>query len=181
MVNWKGKSGNSGGFYFLGLQNNCRWWLHAQNWKALALGRKAMTNPDSVLKSKDITLLTKVHIVKAMGFFFFPVVMYECESWTIKKTECQRTDAFKLWCWRRLEIPLDYSEIKPVHPKGNQPWIFIGETDAEAEAPVLWPPDVKSWLIEKDPDAGKDWRHEKGTTEDEMVGWHHWLNGHGFG
>ena len=77
-------------------------------------------------------------------------------------------------------ILLDSKEIKPVHPKGNQPWIFIGRTDAEAEAPILWPPDVKNWLIWKDPDAGKDWKWEKGTTEDGMVGGHHWLNGHEF-
>ena len=101
------------------------------------------------------------------------------ESWTIKKDEGQRIDAFKLWCWRRLlRVPLNCKEIKLVNPKGNQPWIFIGRTDAEAEAPILWPPDVKSWLIGKDPDAGKDWRREeKGETEDEMVGWHHQLNG----
>ena len=93
----------------------------------------------------------------------------------------------KNWCFwtvgseKTLEGPLGYKEIKPVNPKGNQSWIFIGRTDAEAEAPVLWPPDVKSWLIGKDPDAGKDWRQEeKGTTEDEMVGWHHWLDGHEF-
>ena len=101
----------------------------------------------------------------------FPVVMYGCESWTIKKAECRRIDAFQLWCWRRLLSPLDCKEIKPVNPKGNQPWIFIGRTDAETEAPILWPPDVKSRLIGKNPDAGKDWRQEeKGTTEDEMVG-----------
>ena len=90
--------------------------------RCLFLGRKAMANLDSILKSRDITLLTKVHIVKAM---VFPVVMYGCESWTIKKAECQRIDAFELWCWR-LESPLDSKEIQPVHPKGNQPWIFIG-------------------------------------------------------
>ena len=79
------------------------------------------------------------------------------------------------------ESPLDYKEIQPVHPKGNQSWIFIGRTDAEVETPILWPPDVKNWLIGKDPDAGKDWRQEeKGTTEDEMVGWHHRLDGHEF-
>ena len=84
-----------------------------------------------------------------------------------------------VWCWRRLESPLDSKEIQPVHPKGNQSWVFIARTDAEAEAPVLQLPDVKSWLIRKDPVAGKEWRQEeKGTTEDEMVGWHHWLNGH---
>ena len=94
--------------------------------------------------------------------------------------------ALKNWCFwtvvleRTLESPSDWKEIQPVHPKGNQSWIFIGRTDAEAETPILWPPDVKNWLIWKDPDAGKDWRWEKGTTEDEMVGWHHQLNGHGF-
>ena len=108
----------------------------------------------------------------------FPVVMYGCESWTIKKAEHWRIDVFELWCWRRL---LDCKEIKPVHPKGNQSWIFIGRTEAEAETPIVWPPDVKSWLIWKDPDAGKYWRQEeKGMTEYEMVGWHHWLDGHEF-
>ena len=83
---------------------------------------------------------------------------------------------------KTLESPLDCKEIQPVHPKGDQSWVFIGGTDVEAETPILWPPDVKSWLIWKDPDAGKDWgQEEKGTIEDEMVGWHHWLNGHGFG
>ena len=111
---------------------------------------------------------TKVCLVKGV---VFPVVVYECESWTIKKAECQRIDAFELWCWRRLfDSPLDCKEILPVHPKVNQSWIFIGKTDVEAETPILRPPDVKSWLIWKDPDAGKDWRQEeKGTTEDEMV------------
>ena len=84
---------------------------------------------------------TKVHLVKAM---VFPVVMYGCENWTVKKAECQRIDAFELWCWRTLESPLECKEIKPIHPKGDQSWVFIGRTDAEAEAPVLWPPDVKS-------------------------------------
>ena len=81
---------------------------------------------------------------------------------------------------KTLESPLDCREIKPVNPKGNQPWIFIGRTDIEAETPTLWPPDAKNWLLGKDPDAGKDWRQEKGTTEDKMVGWHHWLDGHEF-
>ena len=127
-----------------------------------------MTNLDSILKSRDITLPTKVCIVKAM---FFPVVMYGCESWTIKMAEHWRIDAFKLWCWRRLDNSLDSKEIKAVNPKGNQPWIFIGRTDAEAEAPVLWPPNTKSWLIGKNPDGGKqDWRQkEKGAAEDEMA------------
>ena len=136
-------------------------------------------NLDSILKSRDITLPTKVRLVKAM---FFSVVMHGCESWTIKKGERRRTDAFELWCWRRLESPLNCKEIQPVHPKGDQSWVFIGRTDVEAETPILWPPDAKSWIICKDPDAGKDWgQEEKGTTEDEMVGWHHRLNGHEFG
>ena len=99
----------------------------------------------------------------------------------IKKAECRRIDAFELWCWRRLLSPLDSTEIKPVNPKGNQSWIFTGRTDAEAESPILWPPNVNSCLIVKDPDAGKDWRHEeKGRAEDEMVGWHQQLNGYEF-
>ena len=107
--------------------------------------------------------------------------MYGFESWTIKKSECQRNDSFQLWCWRRLlRFPWTSEEIKPINPKGNQPWIFTGRTDAESEAPILWPPNVKSQVIWKDPDAGKDWRREKGMTEDEMVGWHHQLNGHEF-
>ena len=139
-----------------------------------------MTNLDSILKSRDITLQTKVRLVKAM---VFPVVMYRCESWTIKKAEHQRTDAFELWLMleKTLESPLDCKEIQPVYSKGNQSWIFIGRTDAEAETPIIWPPDVKNWLIGKDPDAGKDWgQEEKGTTEDEVVGWHHQFNGHEF-
>ena len=104
---------------------------------------------------------TKVHLVKAV---FFPVVMYGCENWTVKKAECQRTDAFELVLEKTLESPLDCKEIQPVHPKGNQSWIFIGRTDAEAETPILWPLDAKNWLIWKDSDAGKDWRwEEKGT------------------
>ena len=138
----------------------------------LLLGRIAMTNLDSILKSRNITLPRKVHLVKAM---LSPVVMYVCESWTIKKTECQRADAFELCCFGRLlKSPLDCREIKPVNPKGNRSWIFIGRTEAKAEAPILWLPNVRSWLTRKDPDAGKDWRQKKtGTTEDEMVGWRH--------
>ena len=157
--------------------------------RGLLLGRKVMTNLDSIFKSRDITLPTKVHLVKAM---VFPVVMYGCESWTVKKAERRRIDAFerwapKNWCFwtvvleKTLESPLDCKEIQLDNPKGNQSRIFIGGTDAEAEAPILWPSDVKSWLIWKDPDAGKDWRQEeKGTTEDKMGWWHHWLNGHEF-
>ena len=145
----------------------------------LFFGRKAMTNIDNILRNKDITLLTKVHMVRAM---VFPVAMYGCESWTVRKVELPKN--FYFWVFlleKTLESPLDCKEIKPVNVKGNQPWIFLGRSDAEAEVPILWPPDVKSWLIRKDHDAGKDWRQEeKGMTEDEMVGWHHWLNGHEF-
>ena len=144
--------------------------------RRLLLERKVMTNLDSILKSRDITSPTKVHLVEAL---VFPVVTYGCESWTIKKAESQRIDAFELW-WT-LESPLDCKEIQPVYPKRDQSWVFIGRTDTEAETPILWPPDVKSWLVWKDPDAGKYWRQEeKGTTEDEMVGWHHQLSGHEF-
>ena len=114
--------------------------------------------------------------------------MYGCESWSIEKVECQRIDAFfflidafELWCWRRLLSRLDCKEIKPVNPQGNQSWIFIRRTDAEAEAPIFLPPNAKTWFIGKDPDTGKDWRQEEmRRTEDDVVRWHHWLNGHEF-
>ena len=138
--------------------------------------KKAMTNLDSVLNSKDITLPTKIHIVQAMVFL---VVMYGCESW-----ESWVPKNWYFWTMvleKTLDSPVDCKEIQLVHPKGDQSWVFIGRTDAEAEAPILWPPDANNWLIGKDPDAGKDWRQEKGKTEDEMVGWHHRLDGHEFG
>jgi len=147
--------------------------------RRLLLGRKVMTNVDSVLKSRDITLPTKICLVKAM---VFPVVIYGCESWTIKKAERWRIDAFKLWCWRRLlRVPWTARRSNQSILKETSPEYSLGRTDAETETPILWPPDVKNWLILKDPDAGKDWRQEeKGTTEDEMAGWHHRLNGHEF-
>ena len=110
--------------------------------RRLLLGSKVMTNLDSILKSRDITLPTEVRLVKTMVSL---VVRYGCESWTVKKAERQRIDAFELWCWRRLlKSPLDCKEIQPVHPKGDQSWVFIGRTDAEAETPVLWPSHAKS-------------------------------------
>ena len=152
--------------------------IAAMKLRCLLLGKKAMTNLNSILKSRDIILPAKVHLVKAM---VFPVVMYGCESWTINKAEHWRINAFELWGWRRLLSPLGCKEIQPVHPKGNQSSIFIERPDAEAETQILWLPDAMYWLVRKDPDAGKDWRQEeKGMTEDEMVGWHHWLNGHEF-
>ena len=144
--------------------------------RPLLLGRKAMTNLDSIFKNRDITLPTKVHLVKAM---VFPVVMWELdykESWA-PKNWCFWTTVFE----KTLESPLDSKEIQPVYPKGNKSWIFIGRTDAEAETPILWPPDAKNWLTRKILDAGKDWRQvEKGMIEDEMVGWHPWLDGFEF-
>ena len=137
-----------------------------------------MTNLDSILKSRDITLSTGPSS-QGDGFSSGHAWMWELdykESW-----------AQNNWCFwtvvleKILESPFYYKEIQPVHPKRNQSWIFIGRTDAEAETPILLPPDVKNWLVCKDPDAGKDWRQEeKGKKEDKMVGWHHWLNGHKF-
>jgi len=156
VANRWGNNGNSDRLYFLGLQNHFRWWCNHEIKRRLLLGRKAMTDLHSVLKSRDITLLTKVHLVKAM---VFPVVTHGCVSWTIKKSECWRTNAFELWCWRRLlRVPCtarwsNQSILKEISPEYS-----FGRTDAEAETPILWPPVAKSWLIWKDPDAGKDWR-----------------------
>ena len=128
---------------------------------------------------KTIYLINKGPYSKSYGVSISHVWMWELdykENWAPKN-----------WCFwnvvleKTLESPLDCKEIQPVHPKGNQSWIFIGKIDAEAEAPILWPPHGKNWLVGKDPDAGKDWRREeKGMTEDEMVGWHHWIRGHEF-
>ena len=177
-----GKKWDSDRHYFPGLQNHCRDFTHEIK-RCLLLGRKAVTNLDNVLKSRDITLLTNVHTFKAM---VFPVVKY---GLTQLKYELNHKEGWVLknWCFwivlleKILESPLDCKEIKTVNSKGNQSWIFIGRTDTEAEAPILWPPDAKSQLITKDPDSGKDWRcDEKGMTEDEMVGWYHQLDGHEF-
>ena len=134
-----------------------------------------MTNLDSVLKSRDITLPTKVLTVKAIIFFSSHVCMWELDykkGWAPKNWHFQTVVLEKM-----LESPLDSNEVKLVNSKRNQPWIFIGRTDAEA--PILWPPDAKSWLTGKDTNAGKNWgQEEKGVREDEKVGWHHWLNGH---
>ena len=138
-----------------------------------------MTNLDSVLKSRDITLPTMVRTVKALVFPIVMLWMWELNNkkgWALKNL-CLWTVVLE----KTYERLLNTKVIKPVNPKGNWPWIFIGRTDAEAEVPLLWPPNVKSWLTEKDPNAGNNWRQEeKGTTEDEMVGWHHWLDGHEF-
>ena len=147
--------------------------------RRLLLGRKVMTNLDSIWNCRDITLPTNVHFIKVI---VFSVVVYGCEL------DCEESWAPKnWWFWtvvleKTLESPFDCKEIQPVHPKGDQSWVFTGKTDVEAETPILWPPDAKNWLVWKAPDAEEDWGwEEKGTTEDEMVGWHHWLNGHEFG
>ena len=153
-ANIRVKSGGSDRF-FLGSKITVSGDYSHEIKRCLLPGRKAMTNLDSILKNRVRMLPTKVHIVKAM---FFPVIMYGCESWT--KFFCW---APKNWCFwtmvleKTFENPLDCKEIQPVNPQGNQPWIFIGRIDAEAEVPILWPPDLESWLTGKDPDAGKDW------------------------
>ena len=130
------------------------------------------------VENRGITLPKKIHLVKAM---FFPVVIYGCESWTIKEIWALKHRCFwTVVLEKTLESPLDWKEMQPVHPKGNQSWIFIGRTNAETETPILCLPDAKNWLIWKELDAGKDWRQEKGMTEDEMAEWHHRLNGHEF-
>ena len=152
MANRWGNNGNSNSLYFLGLPGHCRGDCSHEIQRCLLLGRKAMTNLNSLLKSRDVTLLTKVCLVQTM---VFPVVTYWCESWTIKKAEHQRTDAFELWCWRRfLRVPWtarrsNQSILKEISP------VFIGRTDAEAEAPILWPCVAKSRLIEKTLMLGK--------------------------
>ena len=176
MANRWGNSGNSDTFFlFLSSKITVDGDCSCEIKTCMLLGRKVMRNINSVLKSRDITLLTKVCIDKAMVFPLVHVWMWELdhkESWALKN-----------WCFwtvvleKTLESPLDSMESKSINPKGNQSWIFIGRADAEA--PILWPPDLKNWLIGKDHDAGEDWRQEvKGTTEVEMVGCHHWLDGH---
>ena len=163
--------------YFLGSKITANGDCSHEIKRCLLLGRKAITNLDSILKSSDITLPTSGPYSKRYGFSSSHVQMWELDSkegWVLKN-----------WCFqivvleKTLESCLGGTEIKGVNPKGNQPWIFIERTDAEAAVPILWSPDMQNQLMGKDPDAGKDWgQEEKGTTEDEMVGWHHWLNGH---
>ena len=167
MANRWGKNVNSERLSFLKLQNHCRWkWLQPRNWKIVAPWKRSYDKPRQHIKSGDITLPTKVLIVKVV---VFPVVMYWCKIWTIKKTW-----VLKNWCVQTvvlentLESPLGCKEIKPVNPKGNQSCIFIERTDAEAEPPISWLLDTKSWLIGKDPDAGKDWK-QKGVADDELI------------
>ena len=168
-------------FIFLGSQITADGDCNHEIKRRLFLGRKSMTNLNSVLKSRGITLLTKVHIVKAV---VFPLVAYGSDSWTAKKAEHQRTDAFNLWCSSALqtfESPLDCKEIQPVHPKGKQPWMFIGRTDAEADAQVLWVPDAESthwkrpWSWERlkaKEEGGRGWDHHHQRWEHQRLNEH---------
>ena len=166
---WMGKQWKQWQTLFWGAPKSLQMVIAAMKLKDTFLGRKVMTNLDSIFKSRDVTLPTKVHLVKAMVFSSSHVWMWELdykESWELRN-----------WCFwtvvleKTLGSPLECKEINPVNPKGNQSWIFIGRTDAKAETPILWLPDVKNLLIRKDPDAGRHWRQdEKGMTEDEMVG-----------
>ena len=184
MANRWGNSGNSADFIFLGSKiiadGDCS---HEIKRCLLLLGGKVMTNLDSIVKSRNITLPTKVCLVKAM---VFPVVKYGCRVglWrklsTTEEMMLLNRDVGEGSCLRLAF--LDCKKIQPIHPKGDQSWVFIGRTDVEVKTPIVWPPDAKNWLIWKDPDAGKDWgQEEKGTAQDEMVGWHNWLSGHEFG
>ena len=142
--------------------------------KTLAPWKKSYDQPRQHIKKQRHYFANKGPSSQSYGFSTSHVWI---ECWTIKKAERRRMDVFELWCWRKL-LRVSRTEIQPINPKGNQSWIFIERTDAEAETPILWPPDAKSWLPGKDPEPGKDWRQEeKGMTEDEMVGWHYWLNG----
>ena len=177
MANRWGNSGNRRDFTFLGSKITADGDCSHEVKRRWLLGRKVMTNLDSILKSRRQYFANKGPFTQSYDFSSSHAWMWELdhkESWAPKN-----------WCFwtvvleKTLQNPLDCMEIQLVHPKGNQSWIFIGRTDAEAETPVLWPPDAKKWLIRKDSVAGKDWRQEeKGMTEDEMVGWHQWLNGH---
>ena len=143
----------------------------------LLLGKKVMTNLDSILKSR--------HYFANKGPSSQLYVFSSSHVW-MWELDCEESWVLKNWCFwtvgleNTLESPLDCKEVQPVHPKGDQSWLFFGRTDAEAETPILWPPHVKSWLTGKDSDAGRDWGQEKETTEDEMAGWHHQLDGHEF-
>ena len=179
MANRWGYSVNSDRLYFGGIQNHCRWWLQPRNLKTLTPWQESYDQPREHIKMQRHYLANKGPSSQGYGFSCSHVWMWELdykESWAPKN-----------WCFwavvleKAPESPLDCKEIQSVHSKGDQSWVFIGRTDVEAETLILWPPDVKNWLIWKDPDAGKDWRQKKGTIEDEKVGWHHRLNGHEFG
>ena len=162
--------------YFGGLPNHCRWWLQPWKKKTLLSLKKSSDQPRQHVKKQRHNFYNKGPSSQGYAFSSSHVWMWEWDYWW----------ALKNWCFWTMVLqkifvnPLGCKEIQPFHPKWYQSWMFIGRTDIEAEVPILWPPDAKSWLIWKDPDSGKGWMQEKGTTEDEMVGWHHRLNGHEF-
>ena len=173
-----GKQWKLGQTLFWGAPKSLQMVTAAMKFRHFLLGRKAMTNLESILKSRHY-FANKGLSSQSFGFSSSHVWMWELY--------CRESWALKNWCFwtmvleKTLESLLDCKDIQPIHPKGDQSWMFIGRTDAEAETLVLWPPHVKSWFIGKTPDAGRDWgQEEKGMTEDEMVGWHHRLDGHGF-
>ena len=179
MANRWGNGRNTDRLYILGLQNHCRWWLQPWNDKMIASCKESYDQHRQHIKKQRHYFADKCPSSQSYGFPSSHIWMWELnykESWALKN-----------WCFwtvvleNILESPLDCKEIQPVHPKRNQSWIFIWRTDAEAETLILWPPDEKNWLSGKDPDAEKDWwREENGMTEDEMIGWHHWLDGYEF-
>ena len=180
MGNRWGNSGNSVRLYFLGFKITADGGCSHEIKRRLLLGRKVMTNLDSMLKSRDITLPTNVHLVKTMVFL---VVIYGCESWTVKKAECWRIDAFELWCWRRLlRVPWtarrsNQSILKEISPGCSLEGLML-KLKLQYFDHLMW----RANLLEKNPDAGKDWgQEEKGMTENEKVGWYQQLNGHEFG
>ena len=176
---WR-NNGNSEDFILGGTPKSLQMVTAVMKLKDASPWKKSYDQPRQHIKKQRHYLPTKVRLVKAI---IFPVVMYECESWTTKKAEHWRIDAFELCCWRRLlRVPWTARRSnQSIKPKRNQSWISIGRTDAEAETPILWLHAAKSWLIRKGPDAGKDRRQkEKGMTEDKVVGWHHRLNGQEF-
>ena len=166
-------------FILGGLQNHFRWWLQPWNSKSLTPWKKSYDQPRQHIKKQRHYFVNKVPSSQGYCFSSIHVWMWELdykESWALKN-----------WCFWTVvleespESPLDCKEIQPVHPKGDQSWVFIGRTDAKAETPILWPPHGKSWLSGKESDAGRDWgQEEKGTTENEMAGWHHQLDAHEF-
>ena len=179
MANRWGNGGNSDRLYFGGLQNHCTWWLQPWNYKTLAPWKKNYDQPRQHIIKQRYYFANKGPSSQGYSFSSSHVWMWGLdykESWALKN--------WYFWTVvleKTLEGPLDCKEIQPVHPKGNQFWIFLAKIDAEAETPILWPPDAKRWLIGKDPDARKGWRQEeKGMTEGEMIGWHHRPNGHEF-
>ena len=182
MASRRRQSRSSDKFSFLGLQNHWGWWLQPWNWKTLASWKESYDKLRQHIKKYRHYFANKSAYSQSYGFdYMVPIVVYGYKSWTIKKTEHRRIDAFELWCWRSLlRFPWtarsNQSILKEINPEYSLERLIL-----KLKFQYFWPPDVKNWLIRKDPNAGKDWGwEEQGMTEDEMVGWHHWLNAHEF-